>query len=90
MKTQTIKTGIFCDRCNCQIAKEDKYCKNCGRRMKKKPTADELAAAADKMCSKYCKWPDEWDEEKEKMPLCESDHCQKCPITVLLTRAMEI
>lgn len=48
---------------------------------------EDLAAAADKMCSEYCKWPEKWDEEKEEMPLCESEHCQKCPVTMLMKAA---
>ena len=35
------------------------------------------------MCTFYCKWPDLWDEEKEGMELCESDHCKECPLNRL-------
>lgn len=36
------------------------------------------------MCDEYCKWPEKWDEEKEGMELCESEHCQNCPLLRLM------
>ena len=41
---------------------------------------DEIAA---EFCDKYCKWPYLWDDEKEGMDLCESEHCENCPMTRL-------
>ena len=35
------------------------------------------------ICNKYCKWPEEWDEEKEGIELCESDICANCPLNRL-------
>lgn len=35
------------------------------------------------MCNDYCRFPREWDEEKEGMELTESDHCQNCPLNRL-------
>lgn len=36
-----------------------------------------------KMCDKYCKYPYEWDAEKEGMELCESEICANCPLNIL-------
>lgn len=36
------------------------------------------------MCSKYCKYPEQWDEEAEGMELADSEHCQKCPLNRLV------
>ena len=38
---------------------------------------DEIAA---EICEKYCKYPDEYDEEKEGVPLCDSEICKNCPL----------
>ena len=35
---------------------------------------------ANEICSKY---PEQWDEEKEGMELCESDICKNCPLNRL-------
>ena len=35
------------------------------------------------MCSKYCKWPEQWDEELWGMELSESDICANCPLNRL-------
>lgn len=37
---------------------------------------DEIAT---EMCDKYCKYPYEWDEEKDGQ-LCESEICANCPL----------
>lgn len=42
---------------------------------------DEIA---NEMCDKYCKYPDQWDEEKEGITLEESEICDKCPICRLM------
>ena len=38
-----------------------------------------IEQACAEFCDKYCKWPYLWDEEKEGMELCESEHCHNCP-----------
>lgn len=43
-----------------------------------------LNSVVEEMCSKYCKYPDIWDEEAEGMELCESDICLKCPLNKLV------
>ncbi len=35
------------------------------------------------ICRNYCKWPYEWDEEKEGMDLSESTLCKNCPLNRL-------
>ena len=35
------------------------------------------------MCDNYCRYPREWDEEKEGMELVESEHCNTCPLNRL-------
>ena len=35
---------------------------------------------AAQMCTHYCKWPDQWDEEKEGCELAESEICANCPM----------
>lgn len=35
------------------------------------------------ICENYCKFPDIWDEEKEGIPLNESDTCKFCPLSDL-------
>lgn len=32
------------------------------------------------ICSFYCKYPYEWDEEKEGLDLCDSPYCRSCPL----------
>lgn len=32
------------------------------------------------ICSFYCKYPYEWDEEKEGMELHDSPYCRSCPL----------
>ena len=43
-----------------------------------------LQSVVDDMCGKYCKYPDQWDEEAEGMELCESDICLGCPLNKLV------
>lgn len=40
---------------------------------------EEIAA---KICDEYCKYPDQWNEEKNG-PLCESDVCVNCPLSLM-------
>lgn len=42
-----------------------------------------LEMIACEFCDKYCKYPEQWDEEKEGCELCESEACAKCPINRL-------
>ena len=42
-----------------------------------------LQEVVDVMCDKYCKWPDEWNEEAKGMELSESDICLNCPLNRL-------
>lgn len=35
------------------------------------------------ICSNYCKWPEQFDEDKEGCELAESDHCMNCPLNKL-------
>ena len=41
-----------------------------------------LESVAEEICQKYCKWPDQWDEE-EKGELSESDICANCALNRL-------
>lgn len=51
----------------------------------RKKTIPEICdEIANEMCDKYCKYPDQWDEEKEGIPLEESEVCDKCPICRLM------
>lgn len=40
---------------------------------------EQLEEVANEFCNHYCKYPEQWDEEKEGMELCESDICANCP-----------
>lgn len=42
-----------------------------------------IEQACAEFCDKYCKWPEKWNTEKEGMKLCESEHCEKCPVNWL-------
>ena len=42
-----------------------------------------LEEVKDTMCNSYCKYPYEWDEEKEGCELCESEICENCPLSRL-------
>lgn len=35
------------------------------------------------MCDDYCRYPREWDEEKEGKELYTSEICEKCPLNRL-------
>ena len=35
------------------------------------------------MCDDYCRYPREWDEEKEGQELYTSEICEKCPLNRL-------
>jgi hypothetical protein len=42
-----------------------------------------LEEIASEICNHYCKYPDQWDAEKEGMDLCESEICENCPLNRL-------
>lgn len=43
----------------------------------------QLEEIANEICNNYCKYPEQWDEEKEGCELCESEHCKNCPLSRL-------
>lgn len=45
--------------------------------------SEMMQEIADEMCDKYCKYPYEWDEEKDGQ-LCEREVCKNCPLTTRL------
>ena len=42
-----------------------------------------IEAIIENICMNYCKYPDNWDEEKEGVELSESDICRNCPLNEL-------
>lgn len=44
----------------------------------------ELEHIAAQICDKYCKYPEQWEEEKEGKELYESEICKNCPLTRLV------
>ena len=60
---------------NIQVQRD---CGECG-----KSITDILNEIAEDICEHYCKYPEQWDEEKEGCELCESDLCKNCPLTRL-------
>ena len=42
-----------------------------------------LEEVKNEMCSYYCKWPENWDEEAEGVELSESTFCRNCPLNKL-------
>ena len=47
-------------------------------------SVQDVEDAAEAICSHYCKYPYEWDEEKEGVTLADSDICKECPMMKLL------
>lgn len=43
---------------------------------------EQLEEIAGEICNNYCKYPDQWDEEKDG-DLSESDICRDCPLSRL-------
>lgn len=35
------------------------------------------------ICNNYCMYPRIWNAEKEGKELCDSEHCQNCPLNRL-------
>ena len=46
-------------------------------------TEEYIEDVAKEICECYCKYPEQWDEEKEGMELIESDICANCPLNRL-------
>ena len=46
-------------------------------------TEEYIEDVCQEICECYCKYPEQWDEEKEGMELIESDICQNCPLNRL-------
>lgn len=45
----------------------------------------EAEEIAEIMCSDYCRYPLDWDAEKEGCELFDSDVCAECPMNKLVT-----
>lgn len=45
-----------------------------------KTITEQLQEIAEDFCNHYCKYPYEWDEEKEGCELMDSDICANCPM----------
>lgn len=41
---------------------------------------EEFEEIAEQICDEYCKYPQQWDEEKEGVPLSDSEVCRNCPL----------
>lgn len=48
-----------------------------------KSITKQIEAIAEEFCNDYCKYPDQYDEEKEGCELAESEICANCPIMKL-------
>jgi len=44
---------------------------------------------AETFCDHYCRYPFEWDEEKEGCALAESDICKNCPLEKAIKAAVD-
>ena len=44
---------------------------------------DYIEDVAQEICDSYCKYPEQWDAEKEGMELIDSDICMNCPLNRL-------
>ena len=42
----------------------------------------DFDSMAEKICEQYCRYPFEWDEDKEQIPFTESDICKNCPLNI--------
>lgn len=40
----------------------------------------QLEEISNEICNNYCKYPEQWDEEKEGCELIDSDICLNCPL----------
>ena len=41
-----------------------------------------LEEIAGQLCDSYCKYPEQWDAEKEGKELIDSDICMNCPLNL--------
>ena len=72
-----------CFRCGKQIDPGVTLCMTCAYKLrteKPRSLSEQLEEIKDDICRNYCKWSDIWDEETEGIELCESEHCQNCPL----------
>ena len=44
---------------------------------------EQIESVKEDICNHYCKYPNEWDEEKEGIELCDSGICENCPLNRL-------
>ena len=44
---------------------------------------EQIESVKADICNHYCKYPNEWDEKKEGIELCDSDICENCPLNRL-------
>lgn len=51
--------------------------------MEEKKATQIINEVIEEICNKYCKYPEQWDEEKEGMILADSDICKNCPLNRL-------
>lgn len=74
-RTEYLRLMVAYDERNFARESEEKATAN--EILKKQRIADEIA---EEICDHYCRFPREWDEEKEGISLAESDICRNCPI----------
>jgi len=48
--------------------------------MEDKTITQQLEEILSEFCDKYCKYPEQWDEEKEGCELVDSEICKNCPL----------
>ena len=46
-------------------------------------TEEYIEDVAQEICDSYCKYPEQWDAEKEGKELIDSDICINCPLNRL-------
>lgn len=50
---------------------------------KQKSISEQIEDIKVEICDKYCHWAYVWNEEKEGIELCDSEHCRNCPLNRL-------
>ena len=45
--------------------------------------SEQLEDIKTEICEKICRYPEQWDEEKEGCELSESEYCTNCPLNRL-------
>ena len=48
---------------------------------KPKTITQRLEEIAEDICNNYCKYPEQWNEDKMGMELSESKFCQECSLS---------